>query len=53
MGGFFAFQVADANAISIRSPGKDGVSVDIGGDARRGQGGAPWRVPPGGAGRLA
>lgn len=26
---FFAFQVADASAVSIRSPGKDAMVVDI------------------------
>lgn len=34
MDGFFAFQVAGASAVSIRSPGKDAVAVDIGGDTR-------------------
>lgn len=28
-GGFFAFQVADASAVSARSPGKDTLAVDI------------------------
>lgn len=36
--GFFAFQVADASAPSIRNPGKEAIAVDIP-DTRRGQGG--------------
>lgn len=35
LGGFFAFQVAGASAVSIRSPGKDAVPVAIWDDTRR------------------
>ena len=38
--GFFAFQVADASALSIRSHGKGAMVVNIWGGTRRGQVGA-------------
>lgn len=38
--GFFAFQVADASAVSIRSRGRDTIAVGTWGDAGRAQGGA-------------
>ena len=46
MDGFFAFQVAGASAVSIRSPGKDAMAVALGGVILGGTGRGPWCVTP-------